>query len=50
MLQIHRMGWEVTQIDSILFLEEPKIAPHSDAIRRELATILGLDLNKTQKE
>ena len=42
--ELSRLGWAVEHVDSILFLEEPKIAPHADAIRRNLAQLLKVDL------
>ncbi len=44
--EVNRLGWRVTHVDTNLFLEEPKIAPHSEAIRRNLATLLGVDLSQ----
>lgn len=41
---IKKMGFEVLQVDSNLFLEEPKIAPHKDAIRSKLAQLLGCEI------
>lgn len=41
---IHTLGWQVSQFDSVIFLEEPKLAPHSDAIRRQIAQLLNIEL------
>lgn len=43
--EISKLGYRVKQVDSILFLEEPKLAPHSDDIRRSLASALGIELS-----
>ena len=43
--KISEMGWAVEQVDSILFLEEPKVAPHADAIRRQVAQLLKVELS-----
>lgn len=43
--ELAKLGWAVEHLDSILFLEEPKIAPHSDAIRRNLAQLLNIELS-----
>jgi 2-C-methyl-D-erythritol 2,4-cyclodiphosphate synthase len=43
--ELARLGWRVEQMDSTVFLEEPKVAPHMDAIRRELAQLLGVELS-----
>ena len=44
--ELKKLGYRVNQMDSTLFLEEPKLAPHSDAIRKTLASALGLELTK----
>lgn len=43
--KIHEMGWVVTNVDSTVVLEEPKLAPHTDPIRREIAGLLGIELS-----
>lgn len=35
-------GWAVENVDVTVVCEEPKIAPHRDAMRRNLATALGV--------
>ena len=45
MAQMKSIGYEVNNVDSIIFIEQPKIAPHCDAIRRNLATLLGVELH-----
>ena len=37
-------GWRVVNVDTIIFAQRPKIAPHKDAMRRRVAEILGLDV------
>ena len=44
--EVRRLGFFVYQIDCTLFLEEPKIAPHTDKIRRNLATLLSTELTE----
>ena len=44
-LKIKDMGYEVNQVDSNIFLEEPKVAPHCDAIRTNIAQLLGTELS-----
>jgi 2-C-methyl-D-erythritol 2,4-cyclodiphosphate synthase len=39
------MGWRVAQVDSIVLLEQPKLAPHMPAIRQNLAQLLNLELS-----
>lgn len=36
-------GWRVENLDAVVVLERPKISPHKDRIRRELANLLGVD-------
>lgn len=42
---IQKMGWEVDHVDSNVFLEEPRLSPHSDAIRSTVAKLLGVELS-----
>lgn len=44
-LEIKKLGYRVSQLDSNVFLEEPKLAPHMDKIREMLARSLGLELS-----
>jgi len=44
--EVNRLGYRVAQVDSILFLEEPKLSPHSMDIRRNLASALGIELSQ----
>jgi len=43
--EIRRLGWKVENFDSTILLESPKLAPHSDAIRREIAKLLDVELS-----
>jgi len=36
------LGWAPAQADCTVVLEEPRLGPHKEAIRRSLATALGL--------
>lgn len=45
MAEVRKMGWAVHHFDSIIQLEEPKIAPHTEKIRREVALLLGIELS-----
>jgi 2-C-methyl-D-erythritol 2,4-cyclodiphosphate synthase len=44
--EITRMGWQVSQLDSTIFLEEPKLKPYHFEIRQSLAKILGVELSQ----
>lgn len=39
---VARAGWEIGNLDCIVFAERPKLQPHKEAIRRRLAECLGL--------
>jgi 2-C-methyl-D-erythritol 2,4-cyclodiphosphate synthase len=43
--KIEALGWKVNQCDSVIFLEEPKIAPHSQGMREVLARLLRVELS-----
>ncbi len=40
--QVHRAGFVVANVDSTLILAEPKIGPHSSAIQKRVAELLGI--------
>lgn len=42
--EVTKLGYRVKQVDSNVFLEEPKLAPHHDDIRKNLAGLLGIEL------
>jgi 2-C-methyl-D-erythritol 2,4-cyclodiphosphate synthase len=39
-------GYEITNIDSTIVLEEPKLKPYKQAIRASIANALGLDISQ----
>jgi 2-C-methyl-D-erythritol 2,4-cyclodiphosphate synthase len=43
---ITEAGWELGNLDSTICLQEPKIAPHVEAMRTCIAGLLGVDLNQ----
>lgn len=43
--EIKRLGFRVYQVDANLFLEEPKVSPHTDTIRSYLAQALNTELS-----
>ena len=43
--KVQAAGWRIANLDCVVFLEAPKLAPHRDAILRRLADILGLETN-----
>ena len=44
--QIDRAGYIVGNVDCTLILAAPKIGPHAAAIRRKVATLLGVEPNR----
>lgn len=40
--QVWQAGWEVVNLDCIVFAERPKLAPYRDAIRQRVAEILQI--------
>jgi 2-C-methyl-D-erythritol 2,4-cyclodiphosphate synthase len=40
--KITKKGFRIEYIDSVIVLEEPKIAPFKDAMKREIAAALGI--------
>jgi len=41
--QVRQKGWQIVNLDIVLFAEKPKIAPHKEAIRHRIAEILDID-------
>ena len=39
-------GWELGNLDSTICLQEPKIAPHVEAMRTCISGLLGVELNQ----
>lgn len=44
--EVDRLGWRVSQVDTIVLLEEPRLAAHASAIRQKVASLLGLELTE----
>ncbi|PSN75717.1 2-C-methyl-D-erythritol 2,4-cyclodiphosphate synthase [filamentous cyanobacterium CCP4] len=43
---VQERGWQVSNIDSVVVAEQPKLKPHIDAMRSRLADKLGLAPNQ----
>jgi 2-C-methyl-D-erythritol 2,4-cyclodiphosphate synthase len=41
--EVRRAGWEIVNLDCIVFAERPKLSPYKVTIRRRVAEILQLD-------
>ena len=39
--RVQAAGWAVAHVDATVVLERPRLAPHRDAIRESLASVLG---------
>jgi len=39
-------GWELVDADTVLVLERPRVSPYRDAMRREMADALGVDIDR----
>ena len=44
--QVAGFGWQVVNLDCIVFAEWPKISPYKEAIRRRIAEILDIDISQ----
>lgn len=43
---IREKGWEINNLDSTIHAEAPKLRPHINDIRKSLADILNIDIDK----
>jgi len=41
--QAAALGWRVENLDATVILERPKLSPHKDAMRANLARVLGIE-------
>ncbi|MGH3139669.1 MAG: 2-C-methyl-D-erythritol 2,4-cyclodiphosphate synthase, partial [Gaiellales bacterium] len=39
--RVQAAGWELVNLDAVVILEEPRLAPHRDAMRAAVAAALG---------
>ena len=42
--KVKKKGFKVEYIDSVIILEEPKIAPFKDSMKREIAAAIGIEV------
>jgi 2-C-methyl-D-erythritol 2,4-cyclodiphosphate synthase len=40
---VQERGWTVSNVDSVIVAEQPKMKPHIEAMRTKLAAVLGVD-------
>jgi 2-C-methyl-D-erythritol 2,4-cyclodiphosphate synthase len=43
---VNRLGLAVGNVDATVILERPKLAPHIDAMRANLAEVLGVTVDR----
>lgn len=43
--EVKKRGWRVVNVDSTVVLEKPKLSPHKEAMRANIACELGMDVN-----
>ena len=41
--QVRQNGWQIVNLDIVLFAERPKITPHKETIRNRIAELLDID-------
>jgi 2-C-methyl-D-erythritol 2,4-cyclodiphosphate synthase len=44
--RLRRRGVRVVNVDSTLIAERPMIAPHADTMRRNMARVMGIDMDR----
>jgi 2-C-methyl-D-erythritol 4-phosphate cytidylyltransferase/2-C-methyl-D-erythritol 2,4-cyclodiphosphate synthase len=40
---MHERGWRIMNLDAVIIAQTPRVAPHTDAMRRAIAAALGAD-------
>jgi 2-C-methyl-D-erythritol 2,4-cyclodiphosphate synthase len=43
---VHAVGWQIGNLDCILFAQRPKLLTHRQVIRERIAEILGIDVER----
>ena len=44
--EVKKAGYEIINIDSIVMCERPKVNPHKDQMKANIARVLGLDIKQ----
>ena len=44
--EVRKAGFEIVNIDSIVMCERPKVNPHKDQMKANIARVLGLDVKQ----
>lgn len=42
--KVRELGFEILDVDSVIAAQEPKLSPHRDAMRQNLATAMGVSV------
>lgn len=45
MRRVRAAGWQLLNVDSTIIAQQPKLAPHIDAIRTRIAALLDIDVS-----
>ncbi len=44
--RVHALGWQVVNVDCTVHAQAPRLAPHREAMRRGIAEVLGLSVDR----
>jgi 2-C-methyl-D-erythritol 2,4-cyclodiphosphate synthase len=44
--KVRAAGWQIGNLDCVLLMERPKLAPHREAIRQRIAELLRLNIDQ----
>ena len=44
--EVRKAGYEIINIDSIVMCERPKVNPHKDQMKANIARVLGIDVKQ----
>jgi 2-C-methyl-D-erythritol 2,4-cyclodiphosphate synthase len=44
--RVRQKGWEIGNVDSTVIAQAPKLAPHIQAMRQQIATFLSVDVDQ----
>jgi 2-C-methyl-D-erythritol 2,4-cyclodiphosphate synthase len=46
MTRLEKQGWRVVNVDAVVICEEPRVAPHRQAMRERLAAAMGVGIEQ----
>ncbi|GHT42779.1 2-C-methyl-D-erythritol 2,4-cyclodiphosphate synthase [Planctomycetales bacterium] len=44
--RIRELGWRIVNLDMIIFAQQPKLSPHKETMRNNIAGLLGIDASQ----